>query len=96
MFRTEDLGKLDNVLQKMKAGSHSLSDLCYVSTGAEIHGKEGRTEDGALVSGYSKFDVLSDTQRPGWKPYIEDSAIPKSKEWGRYCYVKPDCVSKLR
>ena len=90
MFRTEDLGRLDAVIQKTREGTTSLGELYYVSTGAEIHGKESYTADGTLISGHSKFDLLSNTPQMGWKQYIEGSAIPKSKEWGRYCYVKTD------
>ncbi|MBA4411427.1 MAG: hypothetical protein C0397_18660, partial [Odoribacter sp.] len=89
MFRTENLGQSQNILNKVRAKAQNitLADLFYLSTGAEIHGKEKRSEDGSLESGHSKFDVLSDTYKVGFKEYIEGSAIEKSK-MGRYCFPK--------
>jgi hypothetical protein len=91
MFRTENLEQSQSILKKIrtKAQNFTLGDLFYVSTGAEIHGKEKRSDDGGLESGHSKFDVLSSTYKEGYKEYIEGSAIEKSKQ-GRYCYPKRD------
>ena len=88
MFRTEDIGISSELLEKIKDIGHPLSTWFYVSTGAEIHGKEKYDGD-KRISGQSKFDVLSETKQPGFKPYIEGSAIHKS-ELGRYCYPKID------
>ncbi len=85
MFRTENLALTTGLLERIKKRGTSLGNLFYVSTGAEIHGKEHRSERGKLTSGASKFDRLYDTQREGLKPYIEGAAIPKSP-LGRYCY----------
>jgi len=88
MFRTERLDETGVILNKIRNTGVPLGDLFYVSTGAEIHGKEQRTEKGELISGYSKFDVLHTQQEYGFKPYIEGSDIPKSRELGRYCFPK--------
>lgn len=90
MFRTEKLDDSFDLLQKIKQVGTTLGELFYVSTGAEIHGKESRDEKGRLTSGHSKFDVLHDTQKPNLKPYIEGAAIPKSRELGRYCFPEID------
>ncbi|MCU0446686.1 MAG: N-6 DNA methylase [Microscillaceae bacterium] len=90
MFRTENLDKNFSLLNKIKSQGVELENLFYVSTGAEIHGKEQRTETNHLVSGHSKFDALHKTPQFGFKPYIEGAAIPKSKEKGRYCYPDID------
>lgn len=89
MFRTENLNKFSEVLDSIKKDSNKLESYFYTSTGAEIHGKEKRSEDGSTVSGRSKFDVLYRTPSDGLKPYIEGSAIVKSKD-GRYSYPKID------
>lgn len=91
MFRTENLSKSLTIMDKIRSKSENspLGTLFYVSTGAEIHGKEKRRDDGSLESGHSKFDVLSDDYIEGYKEYIEGSAIPKSKE-GRYCFPTRD------
>ncbi len=89
MFRTEDLNKFSEVLNNIKKDSNKLESYFYTSTGAEIHGKEKRSEDGSTVSGRSKFDVLYRTPSDALKPYIEGSAIVKSKD-GRYSYPKID------
>ncbi len=86
MFRTERLDEIGKILDKIKQKGVPLGDLFYVSTGAEIHGKEQRSENGELTSGYSKFDVLHTKQEFVFKPYIEGSDIPKSRELGRYSY----------
>jgi type I restriction-modification system DNA methylase subunit len=86
MFRTERLDETGQLLEKIKRIGTPLCNLFYVSTGAEIHGKEQRTETGELISGYSKFDVLHTKPEYGFKPYIEGSDIPKSRELGRYCF----------
>jgi tRNA1(Val) A37 N6-methylase TrmN6 len=83
MFRTEDLNRISKLLKKIKSCGKHLSDNFYVSTGAEIHGKESRSNDGENISGRSKFDVLHSNYINGLKPYIEGSAIKKSQE-GRY------------
>lgn len=88
MFRTEHLDETGKLLNKIKGSGTPLGELFYVSTGAEIHGKEHRNEKGVLVSGYSKFDVLHTKQEYGYKPYIEGADIPKSRELGRYCYLR--------
>ncbi|RJQ38143.1 MAG: hypothetical protein C4550_07155 [Nitrospiraceae bacterium] len=85
MFRTEDLNQKADLLQKIKEGGDPLESEFYVSTGAEIHGKESRAKDGTTISGTSKFDVLHKVFSKGLKPYIEGSDIPKSKG-GRYSY----------
>ncbi|MCC5943774.1 MAG: N-6 DNA methylase [Bernardetiaceae bacterium] len=85
MFRTEKLDDSFDVLQKIKHCGTQLGELFYVSTGAEIHGKEQRIE-GKLISGHSKFDILKTEREEGHKPYIEGSAIPKSRITGPYCY----------
>lgn len=90
MFRTENLRVTSQVLDKIKMAGVFLEELFYVSTGAEIHGKESRSEEGALTSGQSKFDVLSEKYQEGWKPYIEGNSIPKSKELGNYSYPDID------
>ena len=84
MFRTENIDQSKDIVKKMQK-HEALGTLYYVSTGAEIHGKERRGSDGVLESGHSKFDVLSDSFIAGYKEYIEGYAIPKAKE-GRYCY----------
>ncbi|MFO7845274.1 MAG: N-6 DNA methylase, partial [Balneolaceae bacterium] len=90
MFRTEDLRQIRSITEKINNNSDGkLSDYLYISTGAEIHGKEQRTEEGELISGHSKFDVLFDDYKEGLKEYIEGSAIEKSK-MGRYSYPKRD------
>ena len=91
MFRTENLSLFDDIIKKIRnvKNANKLENLVYVSTGAEIHGKEQREEDGNLISGHSKFDVLFDEFKEGLKPYIEGSAIEKSKS-GRYSYPKVD------
>jgi hypothetical protein len=58
MFRTENLNKFSEVLDSIKKDSNKLESYFYASTGAEIHGKEKRSEDGSTVSGRSKFDVF--------------------------------------
>ncbi|HNQ67751.1 MAG TPA: TaqI-like C-terminal specificity domain-containing protein [Bacteroidales bacterium] len=83
MFRTEDLDSKTEVLNKIKNNGEKLDSFFYCSTGAEIHGKEKRNNDGSLTSGKSKFDVLYDQFRNGLMPYIEGADIKKSKE-GRY------------
>jgi adenine-specific DNA-methyltransferase len=88
MFRTEDIGISSELLEKIKVIGQPLSTWFYVSTGAEIHGKE-RYEGDKRISGHSKFEVLSEIKQSGFKPYIEGSAIQKS-ELGRYCYPKID------
>jgi len=88
MFRTENLGESSNLINKIKKQGNTLSTWFHVSTGAEIHGKEKYDGD-KRISGYSKFNVLYENEKPGLKPYIEGSAIPKSKE-GRYCFPKID------
>jgi len=88
MFRTERLDKTGKLLYKIKQAGMPLGELFYVSTGAEIHGKEQRNKNGEFISGYSKFDVLHSKCEYGFKPYIEGSDIPKSKKTGRYCYPK--------
>ncbi|EKD28584.1 MAG: hypothetical protein ACD_79C00270G0003 [uncultured bacterium] len=85
MFRTEDLGKKSELLNKIKARGEILENDFYISTGAEIHGKESRSNNGTTISGTSKFDVLHDKFAKELKPYIEGSAIQKSRE-GRYSY----------
>lgn len=85
MFRTEDLTQKSDLLQKIKDNGAFLENYFYTSTGAEIHGKESRATDGTTISGKSKFDVLHSHYINGLKPYIEGSAIHKSKE-GRYSY----------
>ncbi len=86
MFRTERLDETGKLLKKIKEAGVPLGELFYVSTGAEIHGKEFRNEEQELISGYSKFEVLHTKQAHGFKPYIEGADIPKSREFGRYCY----------
>jgi hypothetical protein len=83
MFRTEDLNAKSSILKKIKEAGSLLEQQFYVSTGAEIHGKETRATDGTTISGTSKFDVLHSKYQKGLKPYIEGSAIKKAKE-GRY------------
>ena len=89
MFRTENLDFVSDLLKKIKAKGDSLDTYFYVSTGAEIHGKESRDKKGNTVSGTSKFEVLYNKFTKGLKPYIEGSAIEKSKD-GRYSYPKID------
>jgi type I restriction-modification system DNA methylase subunit len=91
MFRTENLNIIEEVKNKIKnvANGTPLGKLYYLSTGAEIHGKESRSENGQLISGHSKFDVLFDEYKPGFKEYIEGSSIPKSIH-GRYSIPKRD------
>jgi len=88
MFRTENLTITFPVSNKIKHDKIMLGDLYYISTGAEIHGKETRLQDGTLISGRSKFEILSDTYKDGYEKYIEGSAIEKSKN-GRYSIPKP-------
>lgn len=83
MFRTEDLDHKTEVLNKIKNKGEPLETYFYCSTGAEIHGKESRAEDGVLTSGKSKFDVLFDKYELGLVPYIEGADIKKSTD-GRY------------
>jgi hypothetical protein len=90
MFRTEKLDISFDLLAKIKTKGVELGKLFYVSTGAEIHGKEERIEGNKLISGHSKFDVLHKDNKKGYKVYIEGSAIPKSKKLGRYCLPKID------
>lgn len=85
MFRTEDIELKVELLQKIKQSGKPLDTHFYTSTGAEIHGKEKRDNEGELISGKSKFAVLNTSYRKGLKPYIEGSDIEKSKE-GRYSY----------
>lgn len=89
MFRTENLNKLSSILDRIKAKGNTLESNFYVSTGAEIHGKESKDDIGKTISGKSKFDVLHKIYSQGLKPYIEGSAIPKSKS-GRYSFPKID------
>ncbi|TAE00303.1 MAG: hypothetical protein EAZ97_06245, partial [Bacteroidetes bacterium] len=89
MFRTEKLDLSFDLLQKIKNSGTVLGELFYVSTGAEIHGKEQRSEEG-LVSGYSKFEVLHEKNNVGFKPYIEGASITKSRKLGAYCYPQID------
>lgn len=89
MFRTEDLNHKSKLLEKIKQTGIPLETDFYVSTGAEIHGKESRAADGTTISGKSKFDVLHKQFIKGFKPYIEGAAIPKAKR-GRYSYPKID------
>jgi hypothetical protein len=89
MFRTENLNKFSNILEKIKKDNSKIKSYFYVSTGAEIHGKEKRSKDGSTVSGKSKFEVLYHNYSDNLKPYIEGSAIIKSKK-GRYSYPKID------
>ncbi|MDP2335738.1 MAG: TaqI-like C-terminal specificity domain-containing protein [Bacteroidota bacterium] len=85
MFRTEDLDVKTAVLDKIRQKGENLDSFFYCSTGAEIHGKEIRNDNGTLTSGKSKFDVLHDQSNEGLMPYIEGSDIKKSKE-GRYSW----------
>ena len=91
MFRTENLIEINTITNKLNKliNLHTSNDYFYISTGAEIHGKEKRDKNGKLTSGHSKFDVLFKNYSKGLKPYIEGSSIPKSK-YGRYCYPKID------
>ncbi|EON77725.1 putative restriction [Lunatimonas lonarensis] len=89
MFRTENLDSIAEILDEIRVNTFPLDELFYISTGAEIHGKESRGENGLTISGRSKFEVLSNTFTQGLKPYIEGSAIKKSKE-GRYSFPKID------
>jgi len=89
MYRTENKETLTPLLDKIKSIGKPLSDYFYVSTGAEIHGKEKRSDDNTLISGHSKFDVLHKDYKQGFKSYIEGSAIPKSKD-GRYSFPDID------
>jgi len=88
MFRTENIAIGWDLLTKIKQKGSPLGDYFYVSTGAEIHGKEERTNDGDLISGHSKFDLLKDKYEKGLKPYIEGASMPKPRKLGRYCYPK--------
>ena len=85
MFRTENLNLISGLIDKVKEKGHQLDKDFYISTGAEIHGKESRAKDGTTISGTSKFDVLLDKYSKGLKPYIEGSSIEKSKD-GRYSF----------
>ncbi|MCX6222789.1 MAG: N-6 DNA methylase [Bacteroidia bacterium] len=87
MFRTEDLDVKTAVLDKIRQKGENLDSFFYCSTGAEIHGKEIRNDNGTLTSGKSKFDVLYDQFNEGLMPYIEGSDIKKSKE-GRYSWPR--------
>jgi len=91
MFRTENLSLFDDIINKIRnvKNAAKLEEVVYISTGAEIHGKEQREENGNLISGHSKFDVLFNEFKEGLKPYIEGSAIEKSKR-GRYSYPNVD------
>jgi len=89
MFRTENRNFSKPILEKIKKTGKPLGNYFYVSTGAEIHGKEKRNNDNSLTSGNSKYDVLFNEFAMGYKPYIQGSAIPKSEK-GRYCYPKID------
>lgn len=90
MFRTENIDLSYALLNKIRDNSDTLDTYYYVSTGAEIHGKEQRDDVGTLTSGYSKFDVLHKKPQAGFKKYIEGSSIPKSRRYGRYCFPKTD------
>ncbi|MEO6453306.1 MAG: TaqI-like C-terminal specificity domain-containing protein, partial [Ginsengibacter sp.] len=85
MFRTENLNLISDLIDRIRQNGNILERDFYVSTGAEIHGKESRASDGTTISGTSKFDVLYEKFSKGLKPYIEGSAIQKSKD-GRYSY----------
>ncbi len=87
MFRTENLDLISGLLDLIREKGIQLDSQFYVSTGAEIHGKESRNSEGITISGTSKFDVLVNKYSKGFKPYIEGSAISKSKD-GRYSYPK--------
>jgi hypothetical protein len=88
MFRTENIAIGWDLLTKIKHKGSPLGEYFYVSTGAEIHGKEERTDEGVLISGHSKFDLLKDKFEKGLKPYIEGATIPKQRRFGRYCFPK--------
>ncbi len=85
MFRTENLEVTSGLLEKIRTKGIQLDNQFYASTGAEIHGKESRDTNGITVSGTSKFDLLYNKFSKGLKPYIEGSAIEKSKD-GRYSF----------
>lgn len=87
MFRTENLEQITGLLEKIKSKGEQLDTQFYVSTGAEIHGKESKDKKGNTISGTSKFDVLHSKFSKGLKPYIEGSSIEKSKD-GRYSFPK--------
>jgi hypothetical protein len=81
MIRTENIVKYKGIIKKVDNLSKSLKELTYVSTGAEIYSKE--------PGGHSKFDLLYKEYKKDHKPYIEGSAIEKSKR-GRYCHPAVD------
>lgn len=89
MFRTENLLENDSIIQKIKIGSEAIADHFYVSTGAEIHGREQKTNTERTDKTRSKFKSLKREFKVGLKPYIEGSAIPKSRD-GRYCFPSFD------
>jgi type I restriction-modification system DNA methylase subunit len=89
MFRTENLGRSNSLINKIKSAGSTIDEYFYVSTGAEIHGREEKTEGERQTKTRSKFDSLHKEFEEGFKLYIEGSAIPKSRE-GRYCYPKID------
>ena len=87
MFRTDDVSNYNTIKLKIETAHNivNLGHISYISTGAEIHGKEKRDKDGNLISGHSKFDVLYDEPNTNYKPYIEGASIPKSRS-GRYSF----------
>ncbi|MFI5201246.1 MAG: Eco57I restriction-modification methylase domain-containing protein [Candidatus Kapaibacterium sp.] len=89
MIRTEKETITVPISNRLRSDSFEVRENFYVSTGAEIHGREQKTRETRTIKTRSKFASLSLTMRPGLKPYIEGSAIPKSRQ-GRYCFPNID------
>jgi type I restriction-modification system DNA methylase subunit len=85
MIRTESNSDLNPISIRLHKDSFLIEENYYVSTGAEIHGREEKTRDIRKTKTRSKFDVLKRQPQLGLKPYIEGSSIPKSRS-GRYCF----------
>jgi hypothetical protein len=86
MFRTENLDKHFALLNKIKGIGTQIEKHFYVSTGAEIHGKEERDALGNFISGYSRSEILETKNLVNHQPFIEGAAIPKDLELGKYCF----------
>ena len=87
MFRLDLKENADNLLKKIESKSLLVSELCYVSMGAEVHSKEDAGDKqgkDALISNKASFTTS--------KRYIEGKEVERySIEWqGRYLRYSPE------